>query len=513
MKIIAVLFLFLFTSSLTAQRWPLNPQNIQYPIVGTIGEDRGSRTRFHKGCDIAKSAGTVVVSIEDGIVSSRGGASLCVGTYCYIHVVPLPSIVLGDTISNGDTIGVIQNITYQHIHLQKTDSLYNRIPNVNVDTILWANSLNFLSPFVDNSTPDVQHIFVYEYQSYGNIVGNDLYGDLDVIINVTDPRITANGGDGNANNNQGVAPYSMSYMLLDQTQVDTFYRHENTFEFAPDNANSGLIFTQNTNFGTSDYEYYLNSYFREVPIRRPFNVRMSTGIGLAETPDSVKLSDGEEMMLKVNACDIVGNCDEEIYKQNGSNYLFTLDNFKPYIKSISASIHGVLVYDFNWETIDGKLEPRGGVVASIPSFTAFDLVQGMVVEVVASEQLDTLILNLDRNIDSCGEENDPNLTAVGIAQINRKNWVFTFGNLASCPFDGGTIDPTGGDWRFQFTGQDYGPDGNPGSSLIDFSGAYDVIVDRAQNTIPQLALDHRVSITPGREWSGTQDASGPAGKS
>jgi hypothetical protein len=143
MKILSVLFLLLFTTSLPAQLWPLNPQNTQYPIVGTIGEDRGSRSRFHKGCDIAKSAGTVVVSIEDGIVSSRGGASLCVGTYCYIHVVPLPSLVLGDTISTGDTIGVIQNITNQHIHLQKTDSLYNRIPNVNVDTILWANSLNF----------------------------------------------------------------------------------------------------------------------------------------------------------------------------------------------------------------------------------------------------------------------------------------------------------------------------------------------------------------------------------
>ena len=44
--------LVVFFNKAICQAWPIDIQSQQHSVVGTIGEDRSNRTRYHKGVDV-----------------------------------------------------------------------------------------------------------------------------------------------------------------------------------------------------------------------------------------------------------------------------------------------------------------------------------------------------------------------------------------------------------------------------------------------------------------------------
>lgn len=223
-------------------------------------------------------------------------------------------------------------------------------------------------------------------------------------------------------------------------------------------------------------------------------------IKYALAPDDARYKDGLHLIQgKVNTID--GN------SFTSTPFEVAIDNFKPYVKSLTASISGTVIYDFHWETVDGELEPRGGIAQNLPDsgrLDAFALGLGMIVEVEMSEQMESLSLDLSRLVPNCSD--DPLILSSDVQPTtDRKNWTFWFSDLSACPFGAGQIDPTGGPWRFIFEGRDFGPDGLAGSNLLGFHEMYDAVTDGNGNSALRVPLDHRIS-TSAPEWSNTGHA-------
>ena len=89
-KRLLLLSTFALTARLSFAQYPLLPQNQQHYINGTIGEERGGRTRYHYGLDMATANGTLVYSIETGTFNAVNGA-VAIGHYAYVHTVNHPS--------------------------------------------------------------------------------------------------------------------------------------------------------------------------------------------------------------------------------------------------------------------------------------------------------------------------------------------------------------------------------------------------------------------------------------
>ena len=123
-QILALCVLMLSAQTVFAQ-YPLLPQNQQQYINGTIGEERGTRNRYHYGLDMAAPVGTPVYSIEAGTLT-KGGSSVAIGHYGYVHVVNCP-FNNGDWVAANVLIGYVQNIRYPHVHLQQSTNDLERV--------------------------------------------------------------------------------------------------------------------------------------------------------------------------------------------------------------------------------------------------------------------------------------------------------------------------------------------------------------------------------------------------
>jgi hypothetical protein len=152
----------LASNNLKAQ-YPFRPQNAQNYINGTIGEERGGRSRYHYGLDFAAPDGTNVYCIETGPLRKKDGASFAIGTYGYIHVIPntVTKQINGTIITAGTLIGTVQN-GKEHVHLQRaTQNFSDGTDQSNItawedQTFEWINPILELNPFSDNASPRIQ---------------------------------------------------------------------------------------------------------------------------------------------------------------------------------------------------------------------------------------------------------------------------------------------------------------------------------------------------------------------
>lgn len=112
-------FLLLLPLTLMAQignfPWPLAPMNQQHRISATFDECREDRDHFHNGTDIPLAPGENVLSIMTGTVSGKGSDWIRVGDFAYVHVIPLATLQIGNSVSQGDVVG--HTDSYAHIHL------------------------------------------------------------------------------------------------------------------------------------------------------------------------------------------------------------------------------------------------------------------------------------------------------------------------------------------------------------------------------------------------------------
>lgn len=153
---------------------PLAPQNQQpAEIGGTVGEERGSRNRYHYGLDITAAIGTPAYAIESAIYNNVKG-SVAIGHFAYVHVINHPEEWEdnGQTwVNAGDFIGYVGDVTHGHVHLQQSPvdlSLITGFEEQN--NIEWVNPIGHINP-IDNVKPDIDEVLFFRQ---GNNNGSNI---------------------------------------------------------------------------------------------------------------------------------------------------------------------------------------------------------------------------------------------------------------------------------------------------------------------------------------------------
>lgn len=95
--------------------WPLAPMNSQHRISATFDECREDRDHFHNGTDMPLAPGENALNIQAGQVTGIGSDWIRVEDFAYVHVIPLATLHVGNTVAQGAVVG--HTDSYAHIHL------------------------------------------------------------------------------------------------------------------------------------------------------------------------------------------------------------------------------------------------------------------------------------------------------------------------------------------------------------------------------------------------------------
>ncbi len=179
--------------------WPVEPLTSSHGINGTFCEFRNtlSSDHFHNAVDIGKEDGQPVYACLDGTVYSKvnNGTNSYINVksifgfkkkhITYYHVVPNPSLEVGDHVTAGKTIiGSIANGS-AHVHLIERELISSTSSS-------WGTEINpirengGLTPYNDNYVP-VIHSSSLEFRRNDNgkkIGSNNLTGKVDIVIKI-----------------------------------------------------------------------------------------------------------------------------------------------------------------------------------------------------------------------------------------------------------------------------------------------------------------------------------------
>ncbi len=347
--------LSLFTLWLTAQvafaQYPLLPQHQQHYINGTIGEERGGRTRYHYGLDMATGNGTAVYSIEAGIFNAVNGA-VAIGHYGYVHTINHPSNLV-DGVTQVPANAYIGSVTQGHLHLQQSiDDLTNITGFEEQNQTAWINPIGGLNP-VDNVAPRIDEVRLYRQgNNISTHITNDLilFGQIDLRVNVEDARINADG----TGNGFGVAPYTINYEVIDLTDTVLQTYVGLSFASVPTNASAPTLHGSNANWQTPNFEYWITNDAFSMPYDKYWNTLQLHGGAYnasAACPEQAVLPEGRRVRVRVNACDFSDNCNQEVLPNAIDNYV--IDNFKPYLKKVTIKYGITTVYEGVWGCTTG----------------------------------------------------------------------------------------------------------------------------------------------------------------
>jgi hypothetical protein len=473
MKNLKNILLVLFTLiklCLNAQTtYPYSPQNQQYHITGTIGEERGARGRYHYGLDFNDVTQNVtpVFAIEGGIYYSHAG-SVVVGHFAYIHVNGLQSLVSGVTnITAGQQIGIVGSAPEgPHVHLQQGTSLLGNITGFESTNIVWVNPITMLNPFADNATPRVDWCRLYRDNNHNNNVTSNLilFGNIDILLNTEDARINANGSaDGYA-----VAPYNMSYDLLnvssEVTINNTSFRNVPSISFAnvPGNVSAMTVHGPNAAHNPANFEYWLTHDAYQTPFDRYWNTRQMRNSDFdvsANYPWDCDIDEGKKLRIRANSCDRTQCAMSDILPTSTTNY--TIDNFKPFVKRAQVFYYQTdaakyKIYDCQWNPDTNQVESsitmgavkEGGIILTPdpPPTTG-----NFTVYAFASEEMKSMSASIPSLFPT-------SLSVVGtvVPDTEGKKWEFNF-------FAPHLSLAYGQCHKIFFTGKD-----NGGNDLIDF---------------------------------------------
>ncbi len=201
--------------------WPVSPLTSSHGINGTFCEFRntGSADHFHNAVDIGKDDGEPVYACLDGVVYSTvtNGYNSYINVksifgfqkkhITYYHVVPNPSLSVGDNVIKGQTIvGTIASGA-GHVHLIERELLLSTNNGIGVEINPIRNG-GGLTPYVDTYPPSilVNTIQFRKNESNKKISQQNLNGKVDIIIEVKEK----NGGF-SVNTNNGT--YQLGYRV------------------------------------------------------------------------------------------------------------------------------------------------------------------------------------------------------------------------------------------------------------------------------------------------------------
>ncbi len=157
--------------------WPMSPMDQQHRISATFDECREDRDHFHNGTDMPLAPGQNALSIMGGTVSGIGSDWIRVEDFAYVHVIPLASLQVGNTVAQGAVVG--HTDSYAHIHLNYGGGTSGH-PTGN--PLLPGKITPFVDPYHPR-TPIIQ--FVMDGTSNA-FPGNTLSGHVDIVAQAAD---------------------------------------------------------------------------------------------------------------------------------------------------------------------------------------------------------------------------------------------------------------------------------------------------------------------------------------
>ncbi len=222
-------------SDTTHYPWPVKPFNQTRGINGTFGEFRNtlSSDHFHNAVDIGEPDGnpvypsingTVYNKVTNGYNSYINVKSIINGKkkhLTYYHVVPSPSLEIGQNVIVGQTIiGTIYNGA-AHVHLierefREPSSSYIGVP---INPIRPEGGLK---PYIDTQAP-VIYPSTLEFRkdrTSNKLSPNALVGKVDIII-----RVAERNGPASVHTNNGT--YILGYRILSADTSTVIYEPQN----------------------------------------------------------------------------------------------------------------------------------------------------------------------------------------------------------------------------------------------------------------------------------------------
>ncbi len=205
-----ILSLFLIPLGLFAQinnfPWPMAPMDQQHRISATFDECREDRDHFHNGTDIPLAPGENALSIMAGTVSGIGTDWIRVEDFAYVHVTPLATLHVGNTVTQGAVVG--HTDSYAHIHLNYGGGASGH-PTGN------ALLPGKITPFVDPYHPRSPIIQFVMDGSNNAFPGNTLSGRVDIIAQAADTTDLQSSID----MNNGIYTIGWALMSADTSEI------------------------------------------------------------------------------------------------------------------------------------------------------------------------------------------------------------------------------------------------------------------------------------------------------
>ncbi|MFZ4619811.1 MAG: T9SS type A sorting domain-containing protein [Bacteroidota bacterium] len=267
-----VLISLLITSLASAQdtisyQWPVTPFNTQQTITGTFCEFRNTLTanHFHNGTDVPKADGSPVYPMLNGSItaispSSVSGTSAYVrveGTVngvfksiAYVHIEPIPTLTVGQSVTTGVTIlgNILSGMGHTHIVDGRFDSENNALRKV-----------GGLEPYNDIWSPKVISVKFYQDNSDVQFTNNKVYGLFDIVAQMVEVNAAATPNSGSTSNN-GV--YQTGYKIYSANRESVAYNPgvngvRYKFDWKPNDDNANVVYTLTST--TSEHIYYLTN--------------------------------------------------------------------------------------------------------------------------------------------------------------------------------------------------------------------------------------------------------------
>ncbi|MBT3229543.1 MAG: T9SS type A sorting domain-containing protein [Candidatus Marinimicrobia bacterium] len=204
------ILVFLLPIGLAAQinnfSWPMAPMDQQHRISATFDECRENRDHFHNGTDMPLAPGENVLSIMAGAVTDIGSDWIRVEDFAYVHVIPLATLHVGNTVAQGAVVG--HTDSYAHIHLNYGGGVSGH-PTGNP---LMPGKI---TPFVDPYHPRSPIIQFVQDATSNAFSGNTLSGRVDIIAQAADTTDLQSSID----MNNGIYTIGWALLSADTSQV------------------------------------------------------------------------------------------------------------------------------------------------------------------------------------------------------------------------------------------------------------------------------------------------------
>lgn len=259
-----ILLIVLSSTMLTAQAqfpWPVTPFTQSHEITGNFCEYRSTTTpgHFHNGTDIPKADGSPVYSVNDGVVTalSRTGSNAYVRVQdkAYVHILPTPSLQVGDPVIASQTVLGTILPGMGHVHFT------NGYVGSEVNSMLPNSGL---TPLNDPWPPIIRFIKFYQNNTSFEFPTNEISGRVDIVVKVDEQ----NGDPGGSTSRLNNGTYKIGYKIYSADTSTIVYEPPNgglrfKFDTKPSNSYVDIVYFQPLSSTTSHVYQVTNDVWQD----------------------------------------------------------------------------------------------------------------------------------------------------------------------------------------------------------------------------------------------------------